>query len=197
MKRLCAALPRRAQLRVMNILAKKSKLFLAVAAASMLFATACESVSTTNAGAVGVERKQQMLVPNETIEQGAAQAYEAELKTARDKGVLNTDQAQLARVTTIAQAHRRRDAGIPPGRDGLELAVQRAEDPGAQRLLHAGRPHHGVLADSSKSSISRTRSSRPCSHTKSRTRCASTRASACRAPTRSSWCCRAPRRWRA
>jgi len=43
----------------------------------------CESVRTTSAGTVGVDRKQQMLVPSETIEQGAAQAYEAELKTAR------------------------------------------------------------------------------------------------------------------
>jgi predicted Zn-dependent protease len=65
--------------------------------------TGCETVSTTSAGAVGVDRKQQMLVPSETIEQGAAEAYEAELKAARDKGVLNTDKAQLARVTTIAR----------------------------------------------------------------------------------------------
>src|SRR5688500_1451739 len=63
----------------------------------------CESVRTTSAGAVGVDRKQQMLVPSETIEQGAAQAYEAELKAARDKGVLNTDRAQLDRVTTISR----------------------------------------------------------------------------------------------
>lgn len=63
----------------------------------------CESVRTTSAGAVGVDRKQQMLVSSETIEQGAAQAYEAELKAARDKGVLNTDRAQLARVTSISQ----------------------------------------------------------------------------------------------
>ncbi len=42
--------------------------------------------------------------PARPSKQGAAQAYEAELKAARDKGVLNTDKAQLARVTTIAQA---------------------------------------------------------------------------------------------
>lgn len=63
----------------------------------------CESVRTTSAGAVGVDRKQQMLVPSATIEEGAAQAYEAELAAARGKGVLNTDKAQLARVTTIAK----------------------------------------------------------------------------------------------
>ena len=87
-----------------------NKAILAACAAATLFSAGCETVKTTSAGAVGVDRKQQMLVPSATIEQGAAQAYEAELKAARDKGVLNTDKAQLARVTTIAQAHRRGDA---------------------------------------------------------------------------------------
>jgi len=71
--------------------------------ASLFMAGGCETVNTTNAGAVGVDRKQQMMVPPETIEQGAAQAYEAELKQAREKGTLNTDKAQLARVTNIAR----------------------------------------------------------------------------------------------
>lgn len=74
-----------------------------LAACAILVLGGCESVRTTSAGAVGVDRKQQMLVPSETIEQGAAQAYEAELKAARDKGVLNTDRAQLDRVTTISR----------------------------------------------------------------------------------------------
>jgi predicted Zn-dependent protease len=72
-------------------------------AAALLSATGCESVRTTSAGAVGVDRKQQMLVPAADIEAGAAEAYEVELKAARDKGVLNADKAQLARVTTIAK----------------------------------------------------------------------------------------------
>jgi predicted Zn-dependent protease len=72
-------------------------------AAASLFVGGCESVRTTSAGAVGVDRKQQMLVPAATIEEGAAQAYEAELKAARDKGVLDADKAQLNRVSTIAR----------------------------------------------------------------------------------------------
>jgi predicted Zn-dependent protease len=81
----------------------KLQLIIVLASASLLLVCGCETVKTTGAGAVGVDRKQQMLVSNETVEQGAAQAYEAELKTAREKGVLNTNQAQLARVTTIAK----------------------------------------------------------------------------------------------
>jgi predicted Zn-dependent protease len=79
------------------------KVIYALVTASVLAIAGCETVSTTNAGAVGVERKQQMMVSSEAIEQGAAQAYDAELQKARSKGVLNTDKAQLNRVTTIAR----------------------------------------------------------------------------------------------
>src|SRR5687768_4322346 len=86
------------------------KKLLSLIALALLTTGGCETVNTTSAGAVGVDRKQQMLVPSAQIEQGAAEAYEAELKAARDKGVLNTDKAQLARVTTIA----RRIVGATP-----------------------------------------------------------------------------------
>jgi len=75
----------------------------AMTAVLLLAAAGCETVKTTNAGAVGVNRKQQMLVDSKTIDAGAAQAYETELKTARDKGALNTDKAQLERVTRVAK----------------------------------------------------------------------------------------------
>jgi predicted Zn-dependent protease len=81
----------------------QKSLLAGLVAAVVLYVSGCETVRTTSAGAVGVDRKQQMLVPAATIEEGAAQAYEAELKAARDKGVLNTDKAQLTRVTTIAK----------------------------------------------------------------------------------------------
>jgi len=81
----------------------KAAILAACAAAVILSAAGCESVSTTSAGAVGVDRKQQMLVSSADIEKGAGQAYEEELKTAREKGQLNIDKAQLARVTTIAK----------------------------------------------------------------------------------------------
>ena len=82
---------------------RMKKIIVISLAACVLAIAGCESVSTTNAGAVGVDRKQQMLVESETIEQGAAQAYEAELQKAHEKGILNTDGAQLNRVTTIAR----------------------------------------------------------------------------------------------
>jgi len=81
---------------------KKRSLALGLAAL-LAFASGCETVKTTSAGAVGVDRKQQMLVSSEAIDEGAAQAYEAELKAAREKNALNTDKAMLARVTNVAQ----------------------------------------------------------------------------------------------
>ncbi len=82
---------------------KRNKTVFVLVAIAILSTAGCETVSTTSAGAVGVDRKQQMLVSSAEVEQGAAAAYEAELKAAREKGVLNTDKAQLARVTTIAK----------------------------------------------------------------------------------------------
>jgi len=59
----------------------------------------CET--TTQAGAVGGERKQLLLISSEQLNQAAAQSY-AKLKAeAAAKGILNTDRALLARVTAI------------------------------------------------------------------------------------------------
>jgi predicted Zn-dependent protease len=62
----------------------------------------CETVSTTAPGAVGIDRKQAMLVSEAEVEQGATQAYAAEVDKARQQGQLNADAAQAQRVRAIA-----------------------------------------------------------------------------------------------
>ena len=64
---------------------------------------ACQTVSTTQPGAVGVERKQNMLVSSEQVNQSAAKAYQQVLSEAQAKGQLNRDPALLARVRAVAQ----------------------------------------------------------------------------------------------
>lgn len=66
---------------------------------------ACETVQTTEAGAVGVKREQRVssLVSSKEIEQQAAKEYSQVLAEAQKKGVLNRDAQQLARVRTISQ----------------------------------------------------------------------------------------------
>jgi predicted Zn-dependent protease len=64
----------------------------------------CETVETTQSGAVGIERKQSMspLVSSAQMDQSAAQAYAQVLGDARKKNQLDLDPAQVARVRGIA-----------------------------------------------------------------------------------------------
>jgi predicted Zn-dependent protease len=66
-----------------------------------LTAAGCASVQTTQAGTVGVERKQTMLVSSREVNQAASQQYAQVIAQARQKGVLNRDPAQVARVRAI------------------------------------------------------------------------------------------------
>jgi len=66
---------------------------------------ACTSVETTNPGAIGLDRKQYMspLVPAGQLEEGARAAYAQVLGKEKQKGTLNRDAKQLARIRRIAQ----------------------------------------------------------------------------------------------
>jgi predicted Zn-dependent protease len=69
----------------------------------LLSLAACQSVQTTQPGAVGVDRKQRMLVSEEQIEQGAAEAYNQEKQKAQAEGKLNTNSALTSRVRNVSQ----------------------------------------------------------------------------------------------
>jgi predicted Zn-dependent protease len=81
----------------------KGRYFLGLSAATLVL-VACQSVQTTQPGAVGVSRKQSMssMVSEADIEKSAAQAYQKELTRARAAGTLNRDPAQTVRVRKIA-----------------------------------------------------------------------------------------------
>jgi Putative Zn-dependent protease, contains TPR repeats len=81
---------------------KARNLFLALLAVAA-FLSACTPVQTTRSGAVGVERKQYMLLSQQQAEQMAAAAYLQEKRAAAAKDKLNADQEQLARLRGIAQ----------------------------------------------------------------------------------------------
>ncbi len=75
----------------------------AVLAAGLI--TACQSVQTTQGGAIGIDRRQNMspLVSSEQMEQVSIQAYRQTLNESARKGKLNQDVAMTARVRSIAQ----------------------------------------------------------------------------------------------
>jgi Putative Zn-dependent protease, contains TPR repeats len=75
-------------------------LFLAVTG---VFVGGCQTVQTTTPGAVGIQRKQRMLVSEQEVEAAAAQAYAQEVQKARAKGTLNKDPELTARVRNVAQ----------------------------------------------------------------------------------------------
>jgi len=68
-----------------------------------VLAAACQTVQTTQPGAIGVERKQQMLVSEAEVEKGAQVAYQQELDKARQKGALNADKEKYNRVQAISR----------------------------------------------------------------------------------------------
>jgi predicted Zn-dependent protease len=80
---------------------RRGGLVLAIVAAVAL--PACETVQTTQAGAVGVERKQAMMVSSQEVNKAAVSAYRQTLQSASQKGALNRNPAQVQRVRAITQ----------------------------------------------------------------------------------------------
>ena len=75
------------------------------AAGLVVMAAGCQSVQTTSAGAVGIDRKQNMssLVSEADLRKGSEQAYTQLIGQARQKGMLNADAQTTQRVRGIAQ----------------------------------------------------------------------------------------------
>lgn len=65
----------------------------------------CQSVNTTQGGAIGIDRSQRMssLVPEAQLQQEAVKLYGQTLSDAKSKGQLNTNAAQTRRVQAIGQ----------------------------------------------------------------------------------------------
>lgn len=72
----------------------------------LVFLMSCESVQTTQGGAVGVQRNQYMVsgLSSAEVDQMAAQSYQEMLAEARSKNLLNTDTAMLRRLRSIADS---------------------------------------------------------------------------------------------
>jgi len=86
----------------MKPIVKKMFLKQVLAAAGLMALVACETVQTTQSGIVGVNREQRMAVPAETLEQAAREQYAAMMAQERQKGTLNRNPTQVARVKAIA-----------------------------------------------------------------------------------------------
>jgi predicted Zn-dependent protease len=63
----------------------------------------CQTVQTTQPGAVGVERQQSMLLSSKEVDQSAAQAYDQVLAAADKKGQVNQDPVLLERIRRVSK----------------------------------------------------------------------------------------------
>lgn len=91
--------------------------------------SACQSVKTTQAGVVGVDREQRMAVSAQALEQSANKQYSQLMAEAQKKGKLNPDPAQFARVKTIADALIRQTPAFRPDAQGWKWEVNVLESP--------------------------------------------------------------------
>ena len=76
---------------------------ISLTAAAVLTVAACQTVQTTQTGAVGVDRKQRMLVSEQEVEKGAVEAYNQEKSKAQSAGKLNSNSALTSRVRNVSQ----------------------------------------------------------------------------------------------
>lgn len=74
---------------------------IAIAAVALLL-SACETVQTTQGGAVGVDRQQRMMISAQELDQAANKQYSELLAEEKQKGNLNRTPAQVERVRTIS-----------------------------------------------------------------------------------------------
>ena len=74
--------------------ARRPALLLVVAAFAL---SSCQTVQTTQPGAVGVQRKQSMLLSSQEVNQGAVRAYREELKKAAAKALSRPAACRCAR----------------------------------------------------------------------------------------------------
>jgi predicted Zn-dependent protease len=106
----------------------------------------CQTVQTTQPGAVGVDRKQIMLVSEEQVEQGAQEAYGQELQKAKSQGALNANAKQHQRVQAISKRLIPQTTVFRPDASQWkwEINVQTSEDvnaycmPGGKIMVYTG-----------------------------------------------------------
>ena len=78
------------------------KFLITVAVAAALL-PGCQSVDTTQAGVVGVDREQRMMVSSQEVDASSQKAYAQMMAEAKKKGALDKDPAMLKRVQDITK----------------------------------------------------------------------------------------------
>ena len=73
-----------------------------VMASALVLLSACETVQTTQGGAVGVDRQQRMMISAQELDRAANKQYGELIAAEKKKGNLNRNAAQVERVKAIS-----------------------------------------------------------------------------------------------
>ena len=130
-------------------------------AAVAVLATACQTVQTTQPGAVGVDRKQVMMVSSQKVDEGAKVAYDQELNKARAAGALNKDKQVYDRVQQISRRLIPQTSSFRPDATtwNWEVNVQTSDDvnaycmPGGKIMVYTGLIEHIQTTDAELAAV--------------------------------------------
>ncbi|HYC48469.1 MAG TPA: M48 family metallopeptidase [Burkholderiales bacterium] len=119
---------------------------IALSALLLLALVGCETVATTQPGAVGVTRQQTMMVSSAEVNQAAAGEYGKVLADARRKGVLDRNASHVQRVRTIATRLIPHTAAFRPDAPGWAWETHVIQDnqlnawamPGGKMVVYSG-----------------------------------------------------------
>jgi predicted Zn-dependent protease len=136
--------------------------FRAILVACIAFGcTACATTQTTQPGAVGVQRKQLMLVSEAQVAAGAQEAYQQELTKARNTRTLNANPQTYKRVQAISQRLIPHTSVFRPDAPGWkwEVNVQTSDDvnaycmPGGKIMVYTGLIEHLNATDAELAAV--------------------------------------------
>ena len=132
-----------------------------LAVALSLVLTACETVSTTQPGAVGVDRQQTMLVSQQEIDQAAVGEYKKVIAQAQQKGVLDRNPQLVQRVRAVANRLIPHTAAFRPDAPKWAWEVHVIQDdqlnawamPGGKMVVYSGLVEKLKLTDDELAAI--------------------------------------------
>ncbi len=137
------------------------KCWLAIFCLASLALGSCTTVQTTQGGAIGVTRKQMMLVSEDQVERSAQEAYAQEVDKAKKAAALNIDVKQTERVQHIADRVIAQTPNFrPDAKDWKwEINVQKTDElnaycmPGGKIMVYTGIINKLNLSDAELAAI--------------------------------------------
>jgi predicted Zn-dependent protease len=137
------------------------KTLLAAGAAIVLLSVGCTTVETTKPGRVGIDRKQHMLISEEEVEKGSEEAYDQELRKAREAGKLNSDEKLTSRVRSISQRLIPKTRAFRPDAPKWDWEVNTLETkelnayamPGGKIMVYSGLANQLQLSDAELAAV--------------------------------------------